>query len=64
MGICEFIRNISPSLSTAYESAILILPNLIDLISEPLKTIPAYSRIPIKMNVTEAEIIALCEKMR
>ena len=29
-----------------------------------LKSIPAYSRIPIKMNVTEAEIIALCEKMR
>ena len=35
MGICEFIRNISPFLSTAYESAILIFPNLTDFISDP-----------------------------
>ena len=37
----ELIRKISPSLSTAYESAMLIFPNLTDFISDPFKTIPA-----------------------
>ena len=41
--MCELIKNISPSLSAAYESAILILPSLIDLTSDPFKAIPASS---------------------
>ena len=39
--MCEFIKYISLFFSTAYDSAILILPDLIDLISDPFKTIPA-----------------------
>ena len=37
----EFTKNISPSFSTPYESAIFTFPDLTDLISEPFKTIPA-----------------------
>ena len=37
----ELIKIISPPLSTAYESDILTLPFLIDLTSDPFKTIPA-----------------------
>ena len=39
--MCEFTKNISPLLSTAYESAILPLPSLNDLTSDPFKAIPA-----------------------
>ena len=39
--IWELIKTISPFFSTAYESAILTLPSLIDFISDPLSTIPA-----------------------
>ena len=40
--MCELIKNISHiPLSTAYESDILTLPFLIDLTSDPFKTIPA-----------------------
>ena len=39
--MCELIKNISPSLSTAYESAILAFPSRIDLTSEPFNDIPA-----------------------
>ena len=38
MGICELTKKISPFLSTAYDSAIFIFPNLTDLISDPFKT--------------------------
>jgi len=41
--MCELIKNISPSLSIAYESAILTFPSRIDLTSEPLSAIPASS---------------------
>ena len=40
----EIVLINSPSFSTAYESAILTLPSLIDLISEPLSTIPASNK--------------------
>ena len=45
--MCELIKKISPPLSTAYESDILIFPDLTDLISDPFKTIPA-SKISLK----------------
>ena len=40
----EIILINSPFFSTAYESAILTFPSLMDLISEPFKTIPASNR--------------------
>ena len=39
--MCELIKKISPSLSAAYESAILTLPSRIDLTSEPFNASPA-----------------------
>ena len=40
----ELINTNSPFFSIAYESAILTFPSLIDLISEPLRTIPASNK--------------------
>ena len=53
MGICELIKKISPSFSTAYDSAIFIFPSLTDFISEPFSTIPA-SKISLKKKLKEA----------
>ena len=39
--MCELIKNNSPLLSIAYESAILPLPSLKDFTSDPFKEIPA-----------------------
>ena len=39
--MCELIKNNSPALSIAYESAMLPFPSLKDFTSEPLRAIPA-----------------------
>ena len=55
MGICELIKKISPSFSTAYDSAIFTFPSLTDFISEPFSTIPA-SKISLKKKLKDAFI--------
>ena len=53
MGICELIKKISPSFSTAYDSAIFTFPSLTDFISDPFSTIPA-SKISLKKKLKDA----------
>ena len=39
--MCELIKNNSPALSIAYESAMLPFPSLKDLTSDPFSEMPA-----------------------